>query len=577
MIKECLESFEKEIGIKGDKLILDNYIPADGTYIIVAPMGDYFQIVDTLNIKLDKKTKTIDRSSNYFDSICMYDYNSKLVDMNKPIDGKKIIHSNNYLSFFAKKESFINGKLTDEVIDGYYAILADPYLKYPKSKSKSHEVYMALEEEIGTVNIELLEKIRCWIKENVYEIGKQHTGKDYLKIFFQYDEQDYIREGKRYFIPNIYNSNDYNVKVIDGILGLPNDNMGMNAKKPYLENKTRKITSPYLINSEEVMLQKKFFDYLLNEVTLGKVNVYINDEGIKVYPNGQLPDKDFEGLYLRLKKGKEVEIRGYDVITMYKPNLARSFSFNNVLKDTLDEKSGELYGKYKKRSDIQGIIDNVFFSKYLVNNYFTDPGDISITNNVLKNNLLLGREGIFNWLYKGNSNGIDKLLDKLSLNILKGTIESGYYKKAKDQFNLRWSLKSYFDGGVQMAEVIYIMQESLRKKINAEVTDKFDNDEEYYFAVGQLVNYFLSLSKGKNKPQSLANPFVNAKNNEIIKEKLRALYLKYNYTIDKNSKRFNNLYGMILGYVPEGKVNQDLILAGYLRSNLVYEKNKEEK
>ncbi|HBA04589.1 MAG TPA: type I-B CRISPR-associated protein Cas8b/Csh1, partial [Clostridium sp.] len=238
MLKECLESFKNELNEKGDKLILDNYVPSDGTYIIVAPKDDSYEVKEVVNIKLDKKTKTIDKSSNYFSKLCTYDYNSKLVDMNKPIDGKKIIHSNNYLSFFVKKESFSNGKLTNEIINGYYDILLNPYIKYPKSKAKAHDVYKSLEAEIGIVDKILVEKIKSWIQENIFEIGNQYTGKDYLKVFFEYDEEDYIREGKRYFVPNIYNSNDFNMKISDKIFGLPNDNMGMNSKKPYLENKT---------------------------------------------------------------------------------------------------------------------------------------------------------------------------------------------------------------------------------------------------------------------------------------------------------------------------------------------------
>ena len=41
----------------------------------------------------------------------MYDYYSKLVDMNKPMDTTKTIHSNNYLSVFIKKENIKKGNI----------------------------------------------------------------------------------------------------------------------------------------------------------------------------------------------------------------------------------------------------------------------------------------------------------------------------------------------------------------------------------------------------------------------------------------------------------------------------------
>lgn len=68
--------------------------------------------------------------------------------MNKIIDSKKIIHSNNYLSLFIKKESLTNGKLTNEIIDNYYEVLSNPDIKYSKSK-KAMKIYKTVEEEIG--------------------------------------------------------------------------------------------------------------------------------------------------------------------------------------------------------------------------------------------------------------------------------------------------------------------------------------------------------------------------------------------------------------------------------------------
>ncbi len=60
--------------------------------------------------------------------------------------------------------------------------------------------------------------------------------KDYCKLFFVWENEDktravYQQEGLRYLLPNLYNSNDFNRKQDGKILGLPNNNMGMNSKK----------------------------------------------------------------------------------------------------------------------------------------------------------------------------------------------------------------------------------------------------------------------------------------------------------------------------------------------------------
>lgn len=128
-----------------------------------------------------------------------------------------------------------------------------------------------------------------------------------------------------------------------------------------------------------------------------------------------------------------------------------------------------------------------------------------------------------------------------------------------------------------MADIIHDLKSTLRVKINEKDTSKIDDDKEYYFAIGQLINYLLSKSKGKKRPHSLANQFINSKNNDDLKVKLRKLYVKYSYNPDVNSKRFNNLYAMIVGYLPEGKVDTDLVIAGYLNSSLIYEKSEGDK
>lgn len=581
MLKECLEVFENNLK-DNRKRIIDGYVPADGTYVIVSSKEDSFEIKDYFDIKIDKKEKKLMGKTNInFYNICNYDYNSKLIDMNKPIDGKKIIHSNNYLSFFIKKDSLENGKLTEEIIDNYYAILENPIKKYGKNK-KAVALYNSIEDEIGKVDTSLVEKIKNWIKENIFNLNIEIIGKDYLKIFFEYPLEQYINEGKRYLIPNIYNNNDCNIEFGDEIYGLPNNNMGLNAKKPYLENKTRKNTSPYLINAEEVQLQKEFFDYLMNEVSIGKFNLFVDIDNKIMYAkeDGKLPEDNFSGLFLRIKKGKEVEIHDFDVITSYKSKLKKNLDMKNILQLDLEKNPNQRHGLFKNKEDVQSILDEVLFSKYLINNYFTDSGDIPIKDSVLKNSILISRNAVFNWIYKGiekgSGNGIDAVLDKISLKLIKNSINNGFISKAGYQFNLRWSLKEYFQGGENMADIIQDVKSVLRVKINEKDTNKIDNDREYYFAIGQLVSYLLSKSKGKKKPHSLANQFINSKNNEEIKEKLRKLYVKYSYDPDINSKRFNNLYSMIVGYIPEGKVDNDLMIAGYLNSSLIYEKNEEE-
>lgn len=567
-----------------DKLVLDTYTPADGTYVFLEETENGFSQKKLLEVKQDKKTKLLNITEEERIKISYYDYNSRLVDMNKPIDSKKVIQSNNYLSFWVKKDSFNKDKttqkmkLTEERIDYYYEILSNPYKKYSKSKSDMN-MYALAEKEAGSINQKKLQKIKNWIKLNIYNLPYNLKGKDYLKIFFICEGIDFEKESARYIIPNIFNKNDYNIEIEENILGLPNENMGLNSKKPYLENKNRKVKVPVLESTQQIMVRKKFFDYLWNLASSGKSNIYFNIEKNRIYPYDYKtsPDSEFKGYYLRIKKDKnEAAIVEMDLITSYKPNLEKPLLIENVVDMDIKKLEGHVYGRVTKLHDIKQLVNEVFFSKFLVRNFFTEPRDMSINDTVIKESILIARNALFNWFYKGYENGVSNIMQKVSLNLIVNSISNNYLDKAQHQFNLRVAFLEYFKGGNRkMADVMKEIRETLREKINSKEYVSIGSDGEYYYAVGQIIRYFISLNKSTKRNHSLFNPFLSIKSDKILKEKIELFFKKYNYAIEERSLRFNNIFNLIISYQPETEMNNDNMIAGYISNNLIYEKKEE--
>ena len=145
MLKECVDIFYKKYKNSGEeKLITATYKLDEGDYFIVKENGSYE------HIKIEKNSNS--DSVEKYDYLAQRDYLSKLLDMNKPIDDKKQIHSNNYLTFFIKNPTLQEKKdILDEIIKKYYETLKNPLLKY--NKGEKQKAYIKLEKILAV----------CWV------------------------------------------------------------------------------------------------------------------------------------------------------------------------------------------------------------------------------------------------------------------------------------------------------------------------------------------------------------------------------------------------------------------------------
>lgn len=588
MFDELLEVFEAELEKKSEKWLYDNYIPAPGTYILLN-IEDNFSIREILSIeKPDKKTGEISAKTNKnYDFIRFLDKNSKIINTNKFIGDKKI-HSNNFYSLFIKKESIKNGKFTTEIIENYYNILSCPNEKYNKKK-KTKQMYESVEEKLGEVDSEIIAKIKDWVLNKFLDFITENKidtdSNDYIKIFFIYSDDEKTKnkiklEGERYYLPNIFNNNDYNLIVNGETLGLHNDNMGFNQKKPYLANMKRKVQIPCAININMAMKQYLFMEYLSSQASINKYNIYIDLDDKKIIPltdNSEIPPIE-SGIYLRIRKMKtETAIYSMERINGYRPKLKNPLYIKEILK--LSDKSKEIYSEYYgakyKLYDIEKIVNKVLFNSYLTRNYKTSVDDFpKKMDTTVKEYLLLCREQLWNWFHNNDDTNVLILLDRACKNIIFNNIENG--GKAANQFNIWFSLADYLDTTKKRGENMNNIRDLLIKHISSDEDWEFENSDEYYYAVGQICRYINNLSKASEKTLNMLKPIISIHNNENMKKVIVQLTKKYDYAINVNKhKRQCTLLAKILTYNTNVKVNDVMIIAGFLDKNVFYTSDKQ--
>jgi len=574
LVNEALEVFKKIYDKEGEELVVSKHIPKDGTYILVNIESE--KIINKLNIAYDKKNKKIDGELNqYYSYIRAFDYYSNLVDMNKPMDSKKTIHSNQIYSFFIKKDSIRENKLTKSIIEGYKKNLLNPEEKYNSKEAK--ELYKNIANKLPEIEKETVEKIFLWIETNINEDLLEDSKKDYLKIFFVKSDLDislelFKNEHKRYLIPNIFNSNDYNKKIEETIYGLSNNNMGLNAKKTFLENKTRKISTPYLVDTEEILLQYAFYNYLLPEVKQGNYFIYFTENEIipKTYkdacPNGAR-------YLLNATYSKDIDIKNFNIISK-SDSQEININFREILHQKRKDSDEIEYGNLN-REKIMNNINKILFYNSLLGNFLASDGDLDIKDIEIKKLLMKYRNTFYKWFYLNDETEVKKSIKKIYLDAVMVAIGNGHLFKANQQLDLGFCLEEYFYKKSELMEEIMSIKEVFLNHTLSEEDWELLNDEEYFFSVGQILAYINYMRNSKAKSLNFIKQLTFIKNPTILKEKIKKIVISYSHIFETKNKKINRTISNISLYQPK-EIKIDILLAGFT-SDIVFFKKREEK
>ena len=575
MIDEALEVFRKIYDKEGEELVVSKHIPKDGTYILVNKKSG--KIIETLNISYDKKSKKINGELNqYYGYFRAFDYYSNLVDMNKPMDSKKTIHSNQIYSFFIKKDSIRENKLTKAIIEGYKKNLLNPEEKYNSKEAK--ELYKNIAEKLSKIEKDIVEDIFLWIEDNVSEnLLENDNKKDYLKIFFVEEDLDkslevFKNEHKRYLIPNIFNSNDYNKRIGETIYGLSNNNMGLNAKKAFLENKTRRISTPYLVNTDEILLQYAFYNYLLPEVKQGNYFIYFSENEIipRTYKEGCPNGAKY---LLNASYSKDVDIQNFNVISK---NSSEEININ--FKEILHQKKKDTdeieYGNLNKEKMMNNI-NKILFYNSLLGNFLLNDGDLDIKDIEVKKLLMKYRNAFYKWFYLNDETEVKKNIRKIYLDAVMVAIGNGHFFKASQQLDFGFCLEKYFYGKSELMEEIMNVKEVFLNHTLSEEEWEFLNDEEYFFAVGQILAYINYMRNSKAKSLNFIKQLTFVKNIDVLKEKIKKIVISYSHIFETKNKKINRTISNISLYQSK-EIRIDILLAGFT-ADIIFFKKREEK
>lgn len=622
MIKDLVAGFQK--AKQQYSLILqDNYELKEGIYIRL----NANQCWEEQSSKFDQNHLIIrakedpPQNLELLEWFKRQDYHSSLVDMNKSIDPKKQVHSNNPYALFVKRDVFLGEKkdakyTMAENIERYLLATQADQVKQKwlelipnanRYSNKGNEnkglkqsdgvsdklVYFHKTEYADVLKYledpnrqQWIERIAVWYLTQITsltEFIRQQSFKNYVKLFFMLDspkisessssDQMYAYEYDLYTVPKIYNSNDYNQIVDNELVGLPSFDMTMNSKKPYLEHKTMRVQAPDRVPLPQALTAKEMTEWL----AVSQPKYTTNRLGYEsdFVPNGNSP---IEGTFHVYMDGKYNELHSFENVPF-----PRTTSFHVEWHNVLQLKERN-YGIIQDAEFLQKTISGKFFRGRMNGQFvLNDPPDVKTKEftAVMVALFLQSRQGFHDWFYKGTTLSLRSIFARVTLRLLEEQliyVESSRLTDLADAFNLRLSIEILLNQGegLIMADRIKNIMASVREKLMDEGVVVCSNDEEFYFIAGQLAYYLTRQSKSEKKTGDMFEPFLRARNGQQLKKRMEEAYMLYKHEISANFKKFNQLFSMLMGYVPEAGNegnSRELLLAGLFADNLLFEKS----
>lgn len=620
MLKDLVPQFAETLE-KFPSIILDNYELKEGIYIRLSLDKPFVSIEEHDFVIISKNSEEQTSKLDLIRLFKVRDYYSSILndDMNKAVDiPAKKIHSNNYLSLFAKKDYLIQNK-KDDIKNHLLNFLKVNVKKseerlfeiFPiKSNKKSERQRLeSFRDQYFQENYHHLVKYlfsnerkiqknkvnEFWTKyfenilEKIIELVSENKVNNYIKLFFDVEEEQYRKEYEIYILSRIFNVNDYNELIEGEIMGLPAYDVSMNSKKPFFEYKTMKIKVPTRTSLEEAIYIKDFYNWLNKQGKFKEIYLPFHEPFGSGTGNEKAKDVAKGAYHISLDSNGSIQY--FDNVP-FQPKDAWNLEIENVLE--IQEKINGVWvfksdqqvtSKYQLRNEISRL----FFGNSLPNNLLETEPPKAIENKFtveMVSIYTMIRQALFDFLVKDSVLTIRPFIKKYSLQLIEiqllKTIEENFFYTMAEAFLLRLALLKMLNDeeGIKLSDRIKELFLSLKEKLsikNELVT--CDSDEEFFFLAGQLGSYLLAQSETSNKTFGLAEPIIKAKNPQVLKNKLADLFDTYKHSVHYDYVAFRNAFAMVQGYETDAKIigfNKNILLAGLLANNIFFQKKDKE-
>lgn len=570
---------------------------SNGTYLLFDREGNLIEE----NVKESSQSNDSWESSYKAKS-----FNSKIINTNKAVV-KKISSCSPYAfitwqDIFTHKNDFEKGGKQQK---GLITLFNEFYSKLEEINSDMKDF---------DIIKNAMNKAILYVSEHVYdyfqkvdkktgEITNGNMEQNRVLIFIEGSDEEYENCSKNYLKDKLFLDSNYNI-IFDNITyGVPSNNNSYNSKKPFLKHLTQPNKISYQCNFDDCYAIYLLYIWLIG-IRLQENTIKNNNGIIKLKTNSDILEVEndpnaisyyyINGSVKSSTLGTEFVINDFQVINKNSNSQVSNGTGNIFFINS--ENILEL-----EKLEISQINSWKAFADYVNSDLFSYKlysDDIKASDNISAKMVALYymyakifRAAIVYEDISIISNCWDKYMTELILCMSKVAIKNAdkpnYYnsiiaKLITMKYNFMASKYVNYPGGKKMKNNVIDTIDSVKEKVNGSDTPVSETVEEYSYAAGQLAKYLVKQSAAKDITFKEAAQVLDSKNVEGVTKAIRRLLKKYDHALSINYLKLNNMISMVTNVTfSETKVNKDMLLAGFVGNNILFEKkqsdeNKEE-
>ena len=584
--------------------------PKDGLHIMLRIRTESeINIIDNDSLVGYVYTKNKNLSPEEFSLLDHFASLSQLswcVNTNKCFDlPTKAIHTCSPYCLAVKKENLVNGsKFLSNASNGKTQV-------YDRINTYFEKGFELLEDESKKQHLETFRyaindetKFQTWL-ENITEYSEMKES-EYVIFYLDEPIEDYQAANTKYLADKLFNTSEYNIEVDDHTFGTSDFFNGFPTKKAFLKHQSASFDISGRISSEEARSLYEFHDLMGRNIFPRPLPIFIdkrelNKTSIALFKesaeNGQ--KIGYKEIIETLWKQYESDLGNYYLL-FYQFGEIKDFDFVSKFEyELLDENSQPWTVVDFFNCKFSKSISNVFDFQYVIlvnilNNALivkTKNGDYQhkyfdeIDSNYCKSDVtyllvMKYRRAFYDFIYKSKRQAISKqifddimqtgIIEDMRLDEFKNNSHSQYHaihQKLNIWFSLSEKFKLKQNILPTMASKLKEHREFITKLTRGEAS--IETDDQYAFAVGQVISYLMTKSNTSDSSYQRLEPFLQKTNSKELNKAVARMFDSYKH--ENFSGNFRIPFAEILEYDTNGVREQiPTLLAGIFSKNALF-------